>query len=81
MSEPLPRGIDRSGLDAAFEADEAHKSNLILQARLLRDQNQDETAARNFAEVAEIEERLSDHCAERGLLEKSFVHRFSAASC
>src|SRR5581483_10028126 len=32
------RGIDRRGLTADFEADEALKSNLILEARLLRGQ-------------------------------------------
>ena len=28
-----------------------------------------------------IEERLSDICEAKGLVEKSFIHRFSAASC
>jgi tetratricopeptide (TPR) repeat protein len=68
-------------LDAAFEADEARKSNLILRARMLRDQHDDEQASQHFAEAAEIEESLSDRCEELGLVEKSFVHRFSAASC
>lgn len=81
MSQASPHGIGRSGLDAAFEADEARKSNLILRARMLRDQHDDERAAQHFAEAAEIEERLSDRCEELGLVEKSLVHRFSAASC
>lgn len=81
MSQASPRGIDRNGLDAAFEEDEARKSNLILQARLLREQQQDESAAQKFAEAAEIEEDLGDRCLGQGLLEKSRVHRFSAASC
>lgn len=81
MNQQPARGINRQGLDAAFDADEARKSNLILEARLLRDQQQAEAAADKFAEAAEIEERLSDVCESRGLLEKSFVHRFSAASC
>jgi hypothetical protein len=81
MSEELPRGIGRSGLDATFESDEARKSNLILRARILRDQQDDEGASRHFAEAAEIEERLSDRCEEHGLLQKSLVHRFSAAGC
>ena len=81
MSQQPSRGIDRRGLDAAFEADEARKSNLLLESQLLREQGQDEAAARKFAEAAEIEERLSDHCETKGLSEKSFVHRFSAASC
>jgi hypothetical protein len=81
MSQVHPRGIVRSGLDAAFEADEARKSNLILRARLLRDQQDDEQASQHFAEAAEIETSLGDRCEEHGLLEKSFIHRFSAASC
>ena len=81
MSQRSARGIERRGLDAAFEAEEARKSSLILEAQLLREQQQDETAAEKFAQAAEIEERLSDLCEARGLVEKSFVHRFSAASC
>src|SRR5438132_3535836 len=80
MNQQPIRGINRQGLDAAFEADEAHKSNLILAAQLLREQQQDEAAAK-FAQAAMIEERLSDTCEAKGLMEKSFLHRFSAASC
>jgi hypothetical protein len=81
MSQVSPRGIDRSGLDAAFEAEEARKSNLILRARMLRDQQDDEQASQHFAEAAELEAGLSDRCEERGLVQKSLIHRFSAASC
>jgi hypothetical protein len=73
-------GISRHGLDAAFAAEESRKSNLLLQATLLREQGQEEAAIR-FAEAADIEERLGATCVSRGLTEKSFVHRFSAASC
>ena len=81
MSQQPVRGISRHGLDAAFEAEEARKSELILAARLLREQGQDEAAADKFAAAAEIEEHLADVCDGKGLAEKSFVHRFSAASC
>lgn len=80
MSQQSP-GIDRHGLDAAFDKDETLKSNLILEAELLTAQRQPDTAANRFAQAAEIEERLSALCAENGLREKSFVHLFSAASC
>jgi hypothetical protein len=80
MSGRPVRGIERRGLDQEFEADESMKSKLILEARLMREQ-QNEAAAQKFAEAAEIEERLSEICAARGLVEKSLVHRFSAASC
>jgi hypothetical protein len=67
-------------VDAAFEAEEVRKSNLILEARLLRDQHQDEAAAK-FAQAAEIEERLAEICTSQSLTDKAIVHRFSAASC
>lgn len=73
------RGISESGLSEAFLADEARKSRLILEARLLR--RRKEAAAAKFAEAAAIEERLGDACAKQQLQEKSFVHYFSAASC
>jgi hypothetical protein len=80
MSEQRPHGISSHGLDDAFQAEETRKSNLLLEAQLLRAQRQDEAAAAKFAEAAEIEEGLSDQCAAKGLLEKSWLHRFSAAS-
>jgi hypothetical protein len=81
MNQHSPRGINRHGLNAAFEADETLKSNLILEARLLSAQQQPDAAADRFARAAEIEERLSTICVERGLKEKAWVHSFSAASC
>lgn len=74
-------GIDRHGLDASFDADEALKSNLIVEAELLITQHQPDAAADRFAQAAAIEERLSSHCADQGLQDKSWVHLFSAASC
>ena len=81
MSQQPARGISRKGLDAAFEADEVQKSNLILEAHLLREQQQEDKAATKFAQAAVIEEHLGKSCEKKGLVEKSFVHRFSAASC
>ena len=81
MTKPPRNGIPRHGLDRAFQAEEARKSNLILEGRALREQRQDEAAAAKFAEAAEIEARLSNDCEKAGLAEKFFVHRFSAASC
>ncbi len=45
------------------------------------DQQDDEQAAQHFAEAGEIEASLSDQCEEHGLVQKSLIHRFSAASC
>jgi hypothetical protein len=48
MNHPAVRGVNRHGVDAAFEADEAHKSQLMLEAQLLRAQQQFEAAADNL---------------------------------
>lgn len=77
----LKHGIDCEGLDADFLRKQTQKSNLLLHAQLLSAQGQNEAAASNFAEAAEIEQHLSEVCEETGLLDKYFVHRFSAASC
>ena len=79
MNKPT-QAINRAGLDATFEADEARKSNLILEAQLLREQMRADEAARKFAEAAQIEESLGQRSAAQGLVEKSFLHRFSALS-
>jgi hypothetical protein len=81
MSKAKPRGIERNGLDTAFDTDETLKSNLILQGQMLIAQQQTDAAADRFAQAAEIEERLSNVCAAQGLHGKSWVHLFSAASC
>jgi hypothetical protein len=81
MNKQPARGILREGLDAAFEADETAKSNLILEGQLLRDRQQPDEAAAKFAQAAEIEERLSETCEAKGLMEKAWVHRFSAVGC
>jgi hypothetical protein len=81
MTQRSTQGINRQGPDQGFEAEEARKSNLILTAQLMRAQQKQDEAATSFAEAARIEERLSEECESKGLLEKSFIHRFSAASC
>jgi hypothetical protein len=80
MNEQPDHGINRGNMDPGFQAEEARKSNLLLEAQLLRAQRQDEAAAEKFAEAARIEERLSEQCFAKGLLEKSWLHQFSAAS-
>ena len=81
MTDPVGRGLSRQGVDAAFSADEAQKSRLLLEAHLLRAQQQAEAAADKLVEAAMMEERLRDRCFTLGLREKAFVHGFSAASC
>ena len=81
MNQPSARGVKRQGVDVVFEADETRKSQLMLEAQMLRAQQQPEAAADKFAEAAVIEERLHDLCVTKGLMAKAFVHGFSAASC
>lgn len=81
MTHPSGRGISRQGVDVAFAAEESQKSQLLLEAQLLRAQHQPEAAAAKFAAAAALEERLRDICLQKGLWEKAFVHGFSAASC
>ncbi len=80
MTQQPGQGINRTGLEAAFEADEVRKSNLILEARFLREQARADEAVAKFAEAARIEESLGQRCAAQGLVEKSLLHRFSALS-
>jgi hypothetical protein len=81
MSDQPKRGINCEGLDEAFQAEETRKSNLILEARLLSARQQTDEAAVKFAQAAEMEERLGEVCEAKGLIEKAWVHRFSAVRC
>ena len=81
MSQPSAHGVNRQGVNATFEVDEARKSQLMLEAQLLRAQQQSGAAADKCAEAAAIEEQLWDKCFTQGLTDKAFVHGFSAASC
>jgi hypothetical protein len=81
MDQSPIRGISRQGLDQAFAANEARKSELLLAAQLLQAQGQPESAAAKLAEAAALEEQLSERCVALGLADKASVHRFSAASC
>jgi len=80
MNQQQAQAINRIGLDAAFEDDEARKSSLILEAQLLREQGRPDEAVNKFAEAAQIEESLSQRCAAGGFAEKSSLHSFSAIS-
>jgi hypothetical protein len=81
MNHPSTRGISRRDVNAAFAAEETRKSQLMLEAQLLRAQQQSGAAADKLAEAAAIEEQLRDACFTQGLREKAFLHGFSAASC
>jgi hypothetical protein len=78
MSERPKRGISCEGLDAAFEAEEARAGNLILEAQMLQARGLADEAARKYADVAPLDERLAAICEQKGLVEKAWVHRFDA---
>lgn len=78
MSEEVTGGISCEGLDSSFHVEETRKSNLILEAKCLRERQQADEAAAKLAEAAALEEHLADVCEEKGLLRKSWVHRFGA---
>jgi hypothetical protein len=54
------------------------KSNLLLEAQLLRTRRLTDEAAVKFAQAAEIEERLSDACLGTGRRTDAWRHRYSA---
>lgn len=66
-------------MDEAFRAEDAQKSNLILEAKLLREQKRPEEAAEKFAQAAAIEERLAETCLMRGWRQLLWIHLYSAA--
>ena len=74
----MNEGMNRAGLDAAFLAEEARKSNLLLQAVMLRAQGQEDAAA-HFADAA-AEERLAAQRRAQNLPEKARLHQFGAIS-
>lgn len=82
MNPPKRQGISRKGLGAAFKREEIKKSNLLMEIQLLRAEQKDsDEIVAKFAQAASLEEHLSECCARKGLREKFFVHRWSAASC
>jgi hypothetical protein len=67
--------------DAEFAAEEARKSNFLLEAQILRAERRTDDAAVRFAQAAQIEERLGEACWARGLRTESWRHRFGAVGC
>lgn len=80
MSIRPSKGIPIKDLGPEYESKLAHKSRLLLEARMLLEIQPEEAAAK-FAEAAGIEEWLDEKCRNNGLHELSLVHAFSAASC
>jgi tetratricopeptide (TPR) repeat protein len=79
MSNQSPKDVFQDGASDIAGVEE-RKSRLIVEASLLRDQQQYEAAADKLAQAAEVEEQLSQCYGNAGLKEKTYVHQFSAAS-
>ncbi|MDA0241840.1 MAG: hypothetical protein OT477_00350 [Chloroflexi bacterium] len=73
--------IRRANLSPEFEEQERHKSNLIVEANLLKAQGNYVLASERFAEAADIEDTLATHLWVLDNSEKAFAHAFSALSC
>jgi hypothetical protein len=71
---PVPR-------DTEYGDKEVKKSNLILEAGILKAKGCLEEAAIKFAEAGGLEEELQCFCQQNGFEKKSFVHAFSAVYC
>lgn len=63
-----------------YPEEEARKSDLLLQAALLRSQGQEELSASRFAEAAALEEQLSQRADAEGDAHRAIRSHFSAAS-
>ena len=81
MSTPTRGAIARNGLSDEYQRQEQQKSNLILEANLLKQQGLYPQAAHKFATAAAIEEDLAAQLLAANRFEKSFIHHFSALSC
>jgi hypothetical protein len=78
---PEVPGTNPPATDPLIAADEARKSNLLLEAQILRAGRRTDEAAVRFAQAARIEQRLAEACRTRGLRTESWMHRFGAAGC
>src|SRR5262245_17116981 len=74
-------GLPYPASDPAYDDAVARKSNLLLEAKLLSEQGQDDQATHRFAEAARIETDLAEYCAKRGYPESAHMHRYSAVGC
>ena len=63
-----------------YPEEENRKSDLLLQAALLRAEGQEELAASRFAEAATLEERLVQRAEADGDPARAIRNQFSAAS-
>ena len=63
-----------------YPEEEVQKSNLLLQAALLRAEGQEELASSRFAEAATLEEQLAQRAEAEGDTLRAIRSHFSAAS-
>jgi hypothetical protein len=81
MSNQLDRGIAYKPLPEDLFVIEKEKSQLLLEAHMLKTQSQLSEAADRFAQAARYEEQLMEWAAAQGLDDLYYLHSFSALSC
>ena len=81
MAAIVTNRSSRSALSDLYRHQERQKSNLILEANLLKQQGLYPQAAHKFAAAAMVEEELARQLVQSEYLDKAFFHHFSALSC
>ena len=81
MAAIVTNRSSRSALSDLYRHQERQKSNLILEANLLKPQGLYPQAAHKFAAAAMVEEELARQLVQSEYLDKAFFHHFSALSC
>jgi hypothetical protein len=71
----------RQPSDSIYNDADIRKSNLLLEAKPLREQEQENDAARRFAEAARIEKELADYCDKNGYPDSARIHRYNSVCC
>ena len=77
----MKHGISIEGIAPEWTAKEIDKSNRLIRAGILESLGDLDTAFSLYAEVAEMEEQITEYCLHIGLSEKSWINAMSAASC
>lgn len=77
----MKAGISVEGIAPEWSAKETEKSNKLIQAWMLEEQGEVDTALNLYAQVAEMEEQIAEYSKSIGLQEKSWFDALSAAGC
>ncbi|MGC4045243.1 MAG: hypothetical protein QM758_15735 [Armatimonas sp.] len=78
---PKPPGLDVSQLPEGHWEKDTQKSKLLIEARVLFEKGNEESAIDMYATAASLEEELMQECKAVSLWIKFFSHAFSAIHC